>query len=138
MSLIVDASVAVKWYVDEPFSHEAAALLSRADLAAPSLIFAEVGNALWKRVRRGASSLEQSRAALNELQHTFAMVEPIETLLWQAMDIAIRLNHPIYDCFYVALAARQSAPIATADGRMAAMAEQGGLEIHFVGASSSA
>jgi predicted nucleic acid-binding protein len=136
MSLIVDASVAVKWYVDEPFSKEAASLLSRADLAAPSLIFAEVGNALWKRVRRGASSLAQSRAALSGLQHTLTGVEPIETLFRQAMDVATEFDHPIYDCFYIALAARQRVAIVTADERMAAVAEQSGVEIHFIGTMS--
>jgi predicted nucleic acid-binding protein len=51
---VVDASVAVKWYLPEPESDAAGRLLDpEHDLIAPDLLFAEVGNALWKRWRRG-------------------------------------------------------------------------------------
>ena len=61
MSLIVDASVGIKWYVDEPGTAQAVDVLARDDLVAPDLIFAEVGNAFWKRIHRGVSNLDQAR-----------------------------------------------------------------------------
>ena len=53
MSLIVDASVAVKWFVEEPDSDRARQLeFADEDLIAPDLALAEVGNALWKKAVR--------------------------------------------------------------------------------------
>ena len=119
MTLIVDASVAIKWYVGEPLSDLATELLSRPDLSAPSLIFAEVGNALWKRIRRGASTIEQATAALERLAADLATIESTTDLSAQAMRFAAELDHPIYDCFYLALAHRENAPIVTADRKLA-------------------
>ena len=48
---IVDASVAIKWVVDEPGT-EHALLLRRDSLAAPDLLVPECANILWKKVRR--------------------------------------------------------------------------------------
>jgi predicted nucleic acid-binding protein len=133
MSLIVDASVAIKWYVEEPASAEAEKLVIRTDLSAPSLIFAEVGNAFWKRIRRGASSIEQARAARHRLSDDLATIEPIAELHQGTMTLAIELDHPIYDCFYLALAARQNAPIATTDRRLAALAGRAGIATELIG-----
>jgi len=53
MSLIVDASVAVKWFSAEDGADRAEALfVAEPDLAAPELILAEVGNAMWKKHRK--------------------------------------------------------------------------------------
>jgi predicted nucleic acid-binding protein len=55
VTFVVDASVAVKWILPESGSSAAAALRKlNDDLSAPSLIAVEVGNALWKAVRRGS------------------------------------------------------------------------------------
>ena len=61
MLLVVDASVAVKWLVEEEHSDEADRLLDgNHELFAPRLMASEVGNALWRKVRMG--ELERSRA----------------------------------------------------------------------------
>lgn len=133
MSLIVDASIAVKWYADEPFSKAAELLLTRTDLAAPSLILAEVGNALSKRVRRGASSPEQATMAMEQLPRSFETLEPIEALYLRAMANAVNLRHPIYDCFYLALAERDRSAIVTANQRMATLAGRLGIKVEPFG-----
>ena len=51
--MVIDASVAFKWLVEEDDSALAIGLLGHEDLLAPGLILAEVGNALWKRILRG-------------------------------------------------------------------------------------
>ena len=52
--LVVDASVVVKWYTDEPDSPSARSILiSGTDLIAPDVIVAEVLNALWSKRRKG-------------------------------------------------------------------------------------
>ena len=40
-----------------------------------------------------------------------------------AMALAIRLKHPIYDCFYLALAERERCALVTADARLIAAAK---------------
>ena len=62
MKLVVDASVAAKWLAPEPESPFAAALLDD-ELAAPDLIFAEVGNILWKNQLRGEMDGATARLA---------------------------------------------------------------------------
>ena len=53
MTLVVDASVALKWFVDEDGSDRAVALLDGDEpLIAPDLVVAEVCNAAWKSLRR--------------------------------------------------------------------------------------
>jgi predicted nucleic acid-binding protein len=61
--LVIDASVVVKWHVTEIHSVEALRLLrdNAPALHAPDLVFPEVGNILWKKVRRGDLTDEQVR-----------------------------------------------------------------------------
>ena len=67
--VVVDASVAVKWLVDEEFSSSAARLLD-ADftLVAPELLFAEVSNALWAMRRRGDITPDDLAEAVDVLK----------------------------------------------------------------------
>ena len=89
---VVDASVAVKWLVTEAFSAEATRLLDAGlTLIAPELLFAEAANALWAICRRGDIA--------------------------SASRLAIDLDHPVYDCFYLALAVQEQYPVVTADRR---------------------
>jgi len=61
--MVVDASVVIKWHVTEVHSNAALRLL-RDDAPAlhvPDLVYPEVGNILWKKVRRGDLTEEQAR-----------------------------------------------------------------------------
>ncbi len=49
----------------------------------------------------------------------FTRLVPLQALQDQALDVALRRDHPAYDCFYVALATREAAPLLTADRRLA-------------------
>jgi len=63
MTLVVDASIACKWFFDEPGADLArTTLLSGELLLAPELIVAELANAAWKRVLRAEISIEQPRS----------------------------------------------------------------------------
>lgn len=118
--LVVDASVAVKWYVPEPGSAEAATILARTDHPlAPDLIVAELGNVLWKKVRRG--ELETSDAA--EIMDAFVMACPLTlhtslTYVRTALDLASAYAHPVYDALYLAVALAQDCALVTADTRL--------------------
>ena len=125
MTCVVDASVAAKWILPEAGSDRAVALRTTAEeMIAPSLILAEVGNALWKSARRGEISKSDAvRALAAAAAHLTALVD-VADLAETATALAIGLGHPVYDCFYLALAQRESAAIVTADARLLAAARK--------------
>ena len=54
MRLVVDASVALKWFLDEPDSGLARGLITGGDeLVAPGFLLLEAGNSLWLAQGRG-------------------------------------------------------------------------------------
>jgi len=118
MTVVVDASVAARWVLDEPGSERALALQNHDTLIAPSLIASEIGNALWKAVRRGDVAGADALAAISAILVPFEALIPVEELRARALEIAIELHHPIYDCFYLALAERERCPLVTADERL--------------------
>jgi predicted nucleic acid-binding protein len=117
--LVLDASVAVMLAVLEAGSPAARALVTGAAPTAPELILAEVANALWRKVRTKAIGREEALAALPLLRRLIDPLVPLRELEAQALDLALRRDHPAHDCFYVALAMREAVPLLTADRRLA-------------------
>jgi predicted nucleic acid-binding protein len=124
VTIVVDASVAAQWVLDEPGTIRARALEKDEQLIAPSLISTELGNALWKAVRRGDFERAEALAAMSAVLLPFEVLIPVEDLRNRALEIAIELDHPIYDCFYLALAERERCPLVTADKRLMAAAKR--------------
>ena len=116
MTLVVDASVALKWVLAEPGQAAAEALLDD-DLIAPSLWLLEAANALWRRNLRGELSVGEAEERLSELFNAPVTSIPIEEDLSAAAALAQRLGHPVYDCLYLALAIRERTQVVTADRR---------------------
>lgn len=114
---IADASVALKWFVAEPDSDLAIALLQSQPLAAPDFLLIELRAALWTRVRRNLSSLEDIRRAKNEIAGIGIALRPSSDFVRSAFDIALELSHPIYDCLYLATALGMDDLLVTADQR---------------------
>lgn len=122
--VVVDASVAVKWLVTEPGTDAAIALLSD-ELHAPDLIHAEVANILWKKQMRNEIDQDVAAYSAEVLTHVQMRIERCATLMTDAVALAVRLGHPAYDCFYLALALRIDGFLETADKRLAARCQQG-------------
>lgn len=116
---VVDASVAVKWLVTEAFSDQAASLLgSKQALIAPELLFAEAANALWAMCRRGDITKADFADAADVLKVApIAIPFSMPQLTASACRLAVDLDHPVYDCFYLALAVQEQYPVVTADRR---------------------
>ena len=118
--LVIDASVAVKWYVPEEGSEAASAILARGDsLFSPDLLAAEFGNVIWKKVRKG--ELDQFEA--EEIIGAFISsgpvnLRPLSVFLGAAFDIAIRWKVTVYDALYLAVAMEESCALVTADDRL--------------------
>lgn len=121
MTLVVDASVAFKWYVEEPQSDEARAILaSNEPLIAPDILVAEVGNAAWLRLNRAQISVAQAEELLAKLLAVFSTLVPAADLIVRAVQIAAEIAHPVYDALYLAAAERWNARLVTADKRLLA------------------
>lgn len=130
MTLVVDASVAVLWTLTQRNSDKAAALQTEGSLVAPSLIVAEIGNAIWKAVRRGDLPAHESRTAIDLALAPLAALVPLEALHTRALELSIQLDHAIYDCFYLALAERERAPLVCVDGALVEKAKKlKGIEV---------
>lgn len=114
--LVIDASVAIKWVVEEGDTDAALTLRRRASLLAPDLLVPECANILWKKVGREELSPEEALLAARLLMATEIELRPMRSLLETATRIAIALNHAAYDCLYLALAMAADCRFVTADG----------------------
>jgi len=123
VSIVIDASVALKWVLDEPGTEGADALLEE-ELIAPSLWLVEAADTLWRRARRGEISVEEAMDRLTELFNAPVTTAPIEDDLLAAADLANGLGHPVYDCLYLARAIREDTYVVTADARFHAAVDR--------------
>lgn len=117
-TLVIDASVAIKWVVDEDGTPDALALRRKARLVAPELLVAECANILWKKVQWAELSTEEALLAARLLQGADIELLPIRSLLAEATRLAIELGHAAYDCLYLALAVANDCRFVTADERL--------------------
>jgi predicted nucleic acid-binding protein len=117
VTLVVDASVAIKWLIEEAGTGAAEALRGR-HLVAPQLIRVEVANVLRTIAARGLAPPERAVELLALFQSApLDIVDADDALERRALDLAMALAHPVYDCLYLALAERMGAPMVTADTR---------------------
>jgi predicted nucleic acid-binding protein len=119
-TVVVDASVAAKWLIEEEGT--AAALRLRSpdyELVCPDLLFLEVGNVVWRKVRAGEVDPADGRAMVAAILDAPFEVEPAAALLPAAWEIAVRHDRTVYDGVYLALAVALDAPLVTADRRLA-------------------
>jgi predicted nucleic acid-binding protein len=128
MTVVVDASVAVKWVIPEVLSDRADTLRDRADrLVAPDLLLPEATNALWKKLTRREITAREATQALDLLMASGLDLRPSGPLLGRALALARRLRHPVYDCIYLALAHGEGATLVTADRRLLARVARRGM-----------
>jgi predicted nucleic acid-binding protein len=111
--IVIDTSVAVKWTVPESGTEAALALIND-QLTAPDLFVVELGHVLTKKVRRRELPVEVAAAAFVEVPLQINLVES-RALDQRAFELAIRLHHSIYDCYFLALAETAEAELVTAD-----------------------
>ena len=117
--LIIDASVALKWFLTESNSDEARQLLrGNEPLAAPDLLFVELANALWKKVRRGELPRSEAAALIEEFGSVGLMIVPSAKVLGDAFEIANATGRTVYDAVYIALAMRLDGIFVTADAKL--------------------
>ena len=119
MILVIDASVAVKWFVDEPRRDQARDVLGRdMDLIAPDLILVEVANALRNKIRNDFADKSLMQTALMKLPGMFDQPIGARETLDEAFEIGCKINHPVSDCVYLACAKMVGAELLTDDATL--------------------
>lgn len=118
---VIDASVAVKWVIDEEGSSQAL-MLRQSRLFAPDIWCSECANVLWKSFRRQELTLEEAEAAAALLNAAEIEIVPTRPMMERAVRLGADLNHPIYDCVYILTAIDLQIPLVTADERLQAKA----------------
>lgn len=127
--LVIDASVAVKWFIPEPDSAKAIAIRDRLvdgklELVAPDLLAYEVANTLRFHPEITKRQIEQDMEDLMALDIDLLM--PTRELVAAATDIARDLEMTVYDASYLSVAQDLSTYLVTADRTLYARAERTG------------
>lgn len=118
MNLVVDASVAIKWYVKEEFETEASLLLSPGfALHGPELLLPEFGNIVWKKFRSGELTQDEALSATQLFSQRAITFHGQSSLLYAAVFGACASGQTVYDWIYLALAVVLDCPFVTADSR---------------------
>lgn len=124
-AVVVDASVAAKWFLPEPDAPAALRLLTaRHRLAAPDLIHAEFGNVVWKLHARGTLDANEASDMIDDFLSMPLEIHDSTYLLAPALQIAIATHRTVYDSLYLALAIELGGTVVTADARWVNALEQ--------------
>lgn len=117
--IVVDASVAVKWLLPEESSGDAVRwLAAEYELMAPDLLWAELGNVLWKKCRRRELEARTAAALLRDFARMPLRLHAAERWAGAALELALRHGVTVYDALYLALAAGHACRLVTADRRL--------------------
>ena len=116
-TFVIDASIAIKWLVEEDGTPQALILRQKAKLIAPDLLVAECANILWKKVQRGELLKAEALLAARLLQGAEIELLPTRSLFETATRMSIEIDYPAYDCLYLVLAVEKKCQFVTADER---------------------
>jgi predicted nucleic acid-binding protein len=115
-TVIVGASVAAKWVMQEPHSDVAQQILdSGMELAAPAHWLGEATNAIWAATRRGDLNGQEAEERTGVLAEAPIETVALNRLAAAAMTIGLRIGVTIYDALYLALAVERAAVLVTDD-----------------------
>ncbi|MFW9903203.1 MAG: type II toxin-antitoxin system VapC family toxin [Candidatus Thorarchaeota archaeon] len=119
-TLVVDASVALKWFVDEIDTEKALEvrehLKKEATPIVPALFFYEIANVLRYKPEFGSKDVKKIIKTLNDFQFR---IEPFEEKIANlTIDLAYQYGITIYDASYIAIGRRNQIKVITADERV--------------------
>ncbi len=120
---VLDASVCIKHFIPDPFSHKVDTLLThlahpQTDIYVPDLFYIEMANILWKYFRAGQITDSKIRNDLATLKAFDLRITSTAELMEEAISIAILYDISAYDASYVALSQRVQAPLLTLDNKL--------------------
>lgn len=117
--LVVDASVAVKWFIPEPDSIAAIRFLGgKQQLIAPDIIRPEVCNILWKLQSRRLLTGDEASQIVEQFLAMPLEIHDNESFVSYAFEIAVATGRTVYDSLYLALAVESKGVMVTADKKL--------------------
>lgn len=118
---VIDANVAIYAFVRDPLAERARDVLKGVDhWIVPDIFLGEVGNAFGRLVRNGRMSPTLARDSLAAIDRAPKETVPTSALAMRAFDLAVSLNHGVFDCLYLEVARSRSSRLITADARLIA------------------
>lgn len=132
MTVIIDASVALKWVLDEDESDAAERLQLEETLATPDFLIVECANVLRTKARRGQLSPADARGALAAIRAAPIQLFMASEYAVAAQVLALEIDQTVYDCLYLAVALAQRAILVTADRVFAEAVTRHGAHAHAV------
>jgi len=136
MTYVIDASVALKWFVTEEGSDEAVALREKqisgeVDFAAPDLLLYEVAHVLAAKKRFDVSEAQDAIGCVLDL--VADVVAPDRALMDGSIGLARRFGLSVYDACYAALAGQQNALLVTDDRQLLLAARDAAVRVSLLG-----
>lgn len=123
---VVDSSVVVRWYVDQPGAEHAREVRERlvagsVSLVAPDICRWEVANVLRKKgLDAGLLTPDDVVASLTDLEDLGVVLQLVDlTRLEIVTALACRRRLSLFDAAFVELSLRTGLPLLTADARLA-------------------
>lgn len=118
--LVTDSGIVIKWCVSESDSAQAKLIYDKyeegnLEFLAPSLLPAEIGNIIWKKLVFQNLSEINAEAAIKIYQQIAFTLTPISLLFDDTFKIAIKYKRTFYDSLYLALSIRENCEFVTAD-----------------------
>ena len=126
--IVLDCNAAVEMVRKTPRGRGFRSLMLKDEKVITSeLLKAEVRNAFWKYVRADLLDADQAEVLVEKALDLVDEFVPLEDNAVESFAEAMRLNHPVYDLFYLTLARRNAATLFTADKKLAALCERMGV-----------
>ena len=122
---VIDASVGIKLFIDDPLSDSVYDLFARlgddppAHFYVPDLFYIEIANVLWKYVRWQGLPPDDADEYLTALGRLTLQSTPARELMADALKLAVEQQITAYDGSYLALARRLKLRVLTADAKLA-------------------
>ncbi|MBF0167339.1 MAG: type II toxin-antitoxin system VapC family toxin [Alphaproteobacteria bacterium] len=134
MSLVLDASMALAWLLDDESNEASQSVLRLVAIngaVVPSLWRLEVANVLQHSVRRKRCDQALVERGLLRLERFRIFVDPeTDEHAWgETRRLAIKHGLTIYDAAYLELAIRRGLPLASCDAELIAAAKKAGVEV---------
>lgn len=132
MIVVVDPSVALKWFVEEPLRPQARLLLAdKHELIAPDILIAGVAELAWRKVTRGEISAEQAEPIVRNIALPAFISAFVDSarLRSRAFAIALQCSRPVHECFYAACAEAAVAPLVSTDETFLQTLKTAGIDV---------
>lgn len=130
MTVVLDTCAAFEIIFHGDNYNKYAEMLSKADkVIAPSMLDAEVTNVMWKYARAGYVDIENAKLSLALGIQLVDEFVPTAELAVESLHEALRLNHPVYDLYFLVLARRNGATLLTVDEKLKRLALECGVTV---------